>query len=549
MAVLLSFFIAINVSAAFSEDGKTMTLFSHWNVIRNIKLKSPRLDDVSLHNEHNATVDKPQEIIENVVRMVDPTLLAEAKKKIEMQRKEEYELKKLDSAIERAQKDLETLVSLIKDVSSTSPDMVKVLSAESFDPSSLEHDVDGFELQLKTLHLSIAEKRNLLSKWEEALIVAEEMMDQFVEGEIDSTLMNTVLSDLSKSSMIGVSARILDKSKINLPGESCTEEDYVSFVAQEVASTTHEEEIDVVGGIDVEALDYASDAPVRVEDAHAVFDSLMNFANFTARSLMGQSGPSARIQQWIHHWIDWEWKKEGLDKPMTVMFEPLVVVKEKRPSGSSDAYTSFDAMNDIDRLLEIESADRTGVIDYASVVHGARVLRRGPYATSPSLYESLPLFNRLLAYTKLRFYGHPPEVALLPSSTYGRGQCWSFVEERRRDPAVESRGDYATLSVSLSSATVVTEVVVEHLPSGSSGMTSAVKNFRLLGFEDGGAFGVPWELGSFQYETSGKFSMQRFSIPSTLNGVRVPKLKAVSLAVDSNWGADFSCLYRFRVHG
>ncbi len=43
--------------------------------------------------------------------------------------------------------------------------------------------------------------------------------------------------------------------------------------------------------------------------------------------------------------------------------------------------------------------------------------------------------------------------------------------------------------------------------------------------------------------------MQRFSIPATLNGAMVPKLKAITLAVDSNWGADFSCLYRFRVHG
>ncbi|KAL7483911.1 hypothetical protein ACHAW6_009554 [Cyclotella cf. meneghiniana] len=549
VVVLLSFFIVVNVSATFSEDGETLELLSNWNVLRNVKLKSSHLDHVVLESDDNATIEKPQEIIENVVQMVDPTLLTRAKETIQTQRKEEYELKKLDSAIERAHKDLDTIASLVKDLSSSSPSMVKMLSSEPHDPSSLEHDVDGFNLQLNTLYSSIAKRRNMLSQWEETLIAAEKMMDQFDEGEIDQTRMNAALNDLSKSSMMGVSPRVLDTYQIIFPGESCTEKDYVASIAQEDVTPTQEEEIDVVGGIDVEALDYASDVPVRVNDAHAVFASLMNFVNSTATSLIGQSGPSARIQQWIHHWIQGEWKKEGLDKPTNDMFEPLVIAKDKLPSGKSNAYTVFDSMNDIDRLLEIESADRTGLIDYASVVHGARVLHRGPYTTSPSLYESLPVLNRLLAYAQLRFYGHPPEVALLPSSTYGRGQCWSFVKERRRDPAVESRGDYATLTVSLSSPIAVTEVVVEHLSSGSSGVTSAVKSFRVLGFEDGGAFGVPWELGSFQYETSGKFSMQRFSIPTTLNGVVVPKLKAVSLAVDSNWGADFSCLYRFRVHG
>jgi hypothetical protein len=164
----------------------------------------------------------------------------------------------------------------------------------------------------------------------------------------------------------------------------------------------------------------------------------------------------------------------------------------------------MDALNDIDRLLEIELADRTGLYDHATAIHGARILKRGPYATSSSLYESLPLLNRLLAYSSLRFYGHGPEAAMIPTTTYGRGQCWSFTEERHRSTNGEIRGEYATLTVRLDSPTFVTEVVLEHLPSGD--MSSAVKDFRVLGFEDGGAFGEPYELGSFQYDIHGEFA-------------------------------------------
>lgn len=33
------------------------------------------------------------------------------------------------------------------------------------------------------------------------------------------------------------------------------------------------------------------------------------------------------------------------------------------------------------------------------------------------------------------------------------------------------------------------------------------------------------------------------------SGLPIPKLSSITLAIDSNWGGDYSCLYRFRVEG
>jgi hypothetical protein len=409
-------------------------------------------------------------------------------------------------------------------------------------------------VKLDSFNSNIREKQKLLELWENVLVDVEAALESFDKGHgsIPNDV-NAALRSLSEASMIPYSAMAVDTTQIHVPGEDCEGKDYII-----PPSEINKENIvvDVVGGVDVEALDIASDAPLLPEDALSAYDNLIEFAQSTSEALIGPAGPSVAVQQWAQRLIKKECQKEGVDEPASIQVESLTDGTKKDTSSSPvGAYNARAASKDIDRLLEIEDADRTGKFDYASVIHGARVLRRGPRATSLSLFEGLPLINRVLAYSKLRFYGHPPEVALRPTTTlYSPGHCWSFGDDfssnRARLQTQDGlRGEYATLTVALSEEIIVTEVVIDHAPRGSASNNgnTAIKTFRVIGYEDIGAFGEPWELGSFQYDF--KLGLQTFAVPTSIDGTTVPKLKAVSLAVDTNWGAEYSCLYRFRVHG
>ncbi|KAL7452863.1 hypothetical protein ACHAWC_004579 [Mediolabrus comicus] len=410
------------------------------------------------------------------------------------------------------------------------------------------------KVKLDSFNSNIREKQELLELWENVLVDVEAALESFDKGHgsIPNDV-NAALRSLSEASMIPYSAMAVDTAQIHVPGEGCEGKDYIT-----PPSETNKENIvvDVVGGVDVEALDIASDAPLFHEDALSAYDNLIEFAQSTSEALIGPAGPSVAIQQWAQRLIKKECQKEGVDEPVSIQVESLTDGTKKATSSSpAGAYNARAASKDIDRLLEIEDADRTGKFDYASVIHGARVLRRGPRATSLSLFEGLPLINRVLAYSKLRFYGHPPEVALRPTTTlYSPGHCWSFGDDfssnRARLQTQDGlRGEYATLTVALSQEIIVSEVLIDHAPRGSASNNgnTAIKTFRVIGYEDIGAFGEPWELGSFQYDFN--LGLQTFAIPTSIDGTTVPKLKAVSLAVDTNWGAEYSCLYRFRVHG
>lgn len=229
--------------------------------------------------------------------------------------------------------------------------------------------------------------------------------------------------------------------------------------------------------------------------------------------------------------------------------------KANRGGSGSSSLQNIRAM--IADRLELERADGTGRVDYAAGYSGGSVVRSGDRATTPGLVDQLPIVNRVMASLGLRFYGYGPEAAITPTQTSpfagtggsGLGQCWSFTESRNSKYSA-----YATLTVRLARPVYVESVVIEHpVPEVTDRMETAIRSFRVVGFEDAGATGRPWPLGSFEYDIgmAGKPpGRQEFELTTEdSNYGNVPKLAAVSLAIDSNWGDDYACLYRFRVHG
>ncbi|XP_036966403.1 uncharacterized protein si:dkey-92f12.2 [Acanthopagrus latus] len=114
------------------------------------------------------------------------------------------------------------------------------------------------------------------------------------------------------------------------------------------------------------------------------------------------------------------------------------------------------------------------------------------------------------------------------------GKCWAF------------HGVQGTLVISLSHPITITHVTLDHLPrynSPTGRIDSAPKDFEVYGMKDDTEEGTL--LGTFTYDENGE-STQTFKLPKPSDMV----YRFVELRVLSNWGhVEYTCLYRFRVHG
>ncbi|NXH44725.1 SUN1 protein, partial [Dicaeum eximium] len=115
------------------------------------------------------------------------------------------------------------------------------------------------------------------------------------------------------------------------------------------------------------------------------------------------------------------------------------------------------------------------------------------------------------------------------------GNCWAF------------KGSQGYLVVRLSMKIYPTAFTLEHIPkalSPTGNITSAPRNFSVYGLDD--EYQEEGKLlGEYVYDQDGE-PLQMFPVMEENEDA----FQIVELRIFSNWGhAEYTCLYRFRVHG
>ncbi|XP_073329841.1 uncharacterized protein sun2 isoform X2 [Pagrus major] len=194
-----------------------------------------------------------------------------------------------------------------------------------------------------------------------------------------------------------------------------------------------------------------------------------------------------------------------------------------------------DRIKDAIRLADKGSCSDCGrpvadkMADFALETQGASVISTRCSETYRIRSACVTLFGFPLWYPsespRTVIQGYP---VLLP------GKCWAF------------HGVQGTLVISLSHPITITHVTLDHLPrynSPTGRIDSALKDFEVYGMRDDTEEGTL--LGSFTYDENGE-STQTFKLPNPSDVV----YRVVELRVLTNWGhVEYTCLYRFRVHG
>ncbi|XP_043350029.1 SUN domain-containing protein 1 isoform X19 [Dermochelys coriacea] len=182
----------------------------------------------------------------------------------------------------------------------------------------------------------------------------------------------------------------------------------------------------------------------------------------------------------------------------------------------------------VNNALKLYSQDKTGMVDFALESGGGSILSTRCSETYETKTALISLFGIPLWY-----FSQSPRVVIQPDIY--PGNCWAF------------KGSQGYIVVRLSMMIYPTAFTLEHIPktlSPTGNITSAPKDFSVYGLEDEyqeeGTL-----LGQYVYDQGGE-SLQMFQVTEKNENV----FQIVELRIFSNWGhTEYTCLYRFRVHG
>ncbi|XP_035510144.1 SUN domain-containing protein 1 isoform X4 [Morone saxatilis] len=182
----------------------------------------------------------------------------------------------------------------------------------------------------------------------------------------------------------------------------------------------------------------------------------------------------------------------------------------------------------VQNALRLYSQDRTGQVDYALESGGGSILSTRCSETYETKTALMSLFGLPLWY-----FSQSPRVVIQPD-VYP-GNCWAF------------KGSQGYLVIRLSLRILPTSFCVEHIPkalSPTGNITSAPRNFTVFGLDD--EYQEEGKLlGHYVYQDDGE-SLQTFPVMEQNDKT----FQIIEVRVLSNWGhPEYTCMYRFRVHG
>ncbi|PBC25807.1 SUN domain-containing protein [Apis cerana cerana] len=216
-----------------------------------------------------------------------------------------------------------------------------------------------------------------------------------------------------------------------------------------------------------------------------------------------------------------------------ILISKIEKVKDQDKSwiASNNLITDDRVREIVKEAIKIYDADKTGRVDYALESAGGQIIS----TRCTQKYDIKTRAFKVLAFFTLYHENNNPRT-VIQGNPIQPGTCWAF------------QGFPGYLLIKLRSSIYITGFTVEHAPKSilpNSEMRSAPRKFNVWGFLDEND-SEPVLFGDYEFVGSDN-NLQYFPVKNT--AIKTP-YEYVELRVHSNHGQlEYTCLYRFRVHG